>query len=152
MKLLKLTKYILCIIAVISTHANALPSDNKNVRFLNSASPSSLPFSDAVQVGDLLILSGKIGINPDTRKLAPGGVVAEADQTLKNIANSLKRHGYKMSDVVKCTVMLTDINDFTAFNQVYRKHFSPPYPARSAFAVSALALNSRVEVECMAAR
>jgi len=138
---------------VFTQQAMAKPNDGAHIEFLNAASgPSRFPFSDAVKVGDLLILSGKIGINTKTGKLAPGGIKGEADQTLKNIAMSLKTHGYSMKDVVKCTVMLTDIKDFGAFNEVYRKHFSAPFPARSAFAVSALALGSVVEVECMAAK
>ena len=135
---------------IITPCASAVNKDE--VEFLNlRPSNPALPFSDAVKVGNTLILSGKIGINPKTGKLATGGVVGEADQTLLNIAASLKAHGYSMKNVVKCTVMLTDINDFAAFNKVYSKHFTPPYPARSAFAVSALALNSTVEVECLAA-
>mgnify|MGYP000595568728 CR=1 FL=1 len=126
--------------------------DSKNVEFLNKK-PSSkqLPFSEAVKVGDMLILSGKIGFDPKTKALAPGGIKAEAHQTLVNIKQALSNYGYSMNQVVKCTVMLVDINDFKVFNQVYTQHFEPPYPARSAFAVNALALNSQVEVECIAA-
>ena len=120
-----------------------------NVTFLN-ANPSTLPFSEAVKVGDTLYLSGKIGLKG--KKLVPGGVKAEAAQVMTNIQQALARYDYTMSDVVKCTVMLTDINDFKAFNAVYKSFFSPPYPARSAFAVKALALNSTVEVECIAAK
>lgn len=138
---------------VFTQQAFADHKEGANVSFLNSASgPSRYPFSDAVKVGDLLILSGKIGIDTQKGQLAAGGIKAEAHQTLKNIATSLKTHGYSMKDVVKCTVMLTDINDYSTFNEVYRQHFSAPFPARSVMAVSALALNSVVEIECMAAK
>lgn len=121
------------------------------VDFLNSKPASTkLPFSEIVRVENTLYLSGQIGINPATKKLAEGGFKAETEQTLTNIKQTLQRHGYTMNQVVKCTVMLTDITDFKAFNDIYTRYFSPPYPARSAFSVSGLALNSKVEVECIA--
>lgn len=143
---------IIILSTLFSQVAIADHSEHAMVEFLNTKpSNAALPFSEAVRVGNTLFLSGKLGINPKTGKLAEGGVTAEAEQILLNIAYSLKKYGYSMSDVVKCTVMLTNITDFKAFNEVYSKHFTPPYPARSAFAVSALALNSTVEVECIAA-
>ena len=96
-------------------------------------------------------MSGQIGINPATGKLAAGGFEGEAKQTLENIKRTLEQHNYSMSNIVKCTVMLTNINDFKAFNAIYTQYFSVPYPARSAFAVNALALDSLVEVECIGA-
>ena len=108
------------------------------------------PFSEAVRVGDVLLLSGQIGTDA-SGSLVPGGITAESDQTLKNIAATLKRRDLGMEDVVKCTVFLADISEWAAFNEVYRKHFSAPYPARSALGASGLALDARVEVECVAA-
>lgn len=123
----------------------------KSVEFLNSRPASAtLPFSDIVRVENTLYLSGQIGINPATDKLVKGGIKAEAKQTLTNIKQTLNKHGYAMNQVVKCTVMLTDIADFKSFNEVYTSFFSPPYPARSAFAVNKLVLNSVLEVECIA--
>lgn len=125
--------------------------DQKNVEFLNTKPASKmLPFSEIVRVENTLYLSGQIGLDPQTGKLAKGGVIAESNQTLTNIKQALKNHGYGMENIVKCTVMLADIADFTAFNQVYTRFFTPPYPARSAFAVNALALGAKVEVECIA--
>jgi 2-iminobutanoate/2-iminopropanoate deaminase len=121
--------------------------------FLRSPDPAaaSLPFSEAVRSGDLLFLSGQIGTVPGKNNaLAEGGVEGEAEQTLSNIRSVLERHGASMRDVVKCTVFLADIKDWPAFNQVYRKHFSAPFPARSALAASGLALGAKVEVECIA--
>lgn len=124
---------------------------SNSVDFLNSKPASvNLPFSEMVRVENTLYLSGQIGFNPETKKLAEGGFVAETNQTLMNIKQTLEKHGYSMNNVVKCTVMLTDIGDFKAFNQVYTSYFTPPYPARSAFAVNKLALNASVEVECIA--
>lgn len=111
-----------------------------------------LPFSDAVIVGDLIFLSGQIGNLPGEPKLAPGGIVAEARRTMDNIGAVLEATGSSFEKVVKCTVMLADIAEWPAFNDVYATYFTPPYPARSAFAASGLALGARVEVECVARR
>ena len=110
-----------------------------------------LPFSEAVQVGDMLYLSGQIGVMPGTGKLVAGGIDAEARQTMENIGGILQRRGLTFDAVVKCTVMLGDIKDWPAFNAVYVGYFKPDrMPARSAFAASGLAYNGKVEVECWA--
>ncbi|WOJ97969.1 Rid family hydrolase [Congregibacter brevis] len=123
------------------------------VSFLNSSGSLSadLPFSEAVRVGDTVYLAGQLGALPGELTVVPGGIVPESRQTLENIRNTLKAHDLDMSDVVKCTVMLADISEWGAFNKVYAEFFSKPFPARSAFAASGLALNARVEVECIAA-
>lgn len=122
------------------------------VEFLNSGKvlPTNLPFSEAVRVGNTLYLSGQIGIAPGTLKLVPGGVREEARQVMENIRTTLEAHGRSMRDVVKCTVMLADISEWAAFNEVYKTYFSAPYPARSALGANGLALGARVEVECIA--
>jgi 2-iminobutanoate/2-iminopropanoate deaminase len=132
--------------------ASALAEPPGAVQFLNSGKvlPTSLPFSEAVRVGDTLYLSGQIGIVPGTLKLVPGGIKEETRQTMENISATLDAHGYAMRDVVKCTVMLADIAEWAAFNEVYRTFFSGRYPARSALGASGLALGARVEVECIA--
>lgn len=121
-------------------------------QFLNAPGDAELglPFSDAVRVGNLLILSGKLGNKPGTMELVPGGIKAEAKQTMENIKASLERYGSGMEDVVKCTVMMADIDEWPVFNEVYVTYFPGPKPARSAFAASGLALNGRLEVECWA--
>ena len=135
-----------------SSWVDAVEPVTQAIEFLNSKPASkNLPFSEIVRVENTLYLSGQIGFDPKTGKLVDGGLKAEAVQTLANIENSLNKYGYSMNNVVKCTVMLTDIADFKVFNQVYTRYFLPPYPARSAFAVKALALNASVEVECIAA-
>ena len=111
----------------------------------------SLPFSEAVRVGDLLYLSGQIGVAPGSLTLVPGGLEPEATQALANIKGVLERHGASLDRVVKCTVFLADIRDWPAFNTIYRQAFHAPYPARSAFAASGLALGARVEIDCIAA-
>ena len=123
------------------------------VAFLNSPAFAALglPFSEMVRVGDTLYLSGQMGNLPGTLTLAPGGIEAQARQTLQNIKTTLEAHGYSMAHIVKCTVMLADMNDWRAFNAVYTTFFTPPYPARSAFGSSGLALGGRLEMEVIAA-
>ena len=124
------------------------------IEFLNSGKvlPSDLPFSEAVRVGNTLYLSGQMGIVPGTMRMAPGGVRDQVRQTMENIKTSLEAHGATMQNIVKCTVMLADISDWPAFNEVYRSYFEEGrYPARSAFGANALALGARLEIECVAA-
>jgi 2-iminobutanoate/2-iminopropanoate deaminase len=124
------------------------------IEFLNSGkvTPTTLPFSEAVRVGNTLYLSGQIGIQPGTLNLVAGGIQAQARQTLENIKTTLETHGYAMRDVVKCTVMLADIAEWATFNEVYKTYFAPPYPARSALGANGLAMGARVEIECLAVR
>jgi reactive intermediate/imine deaminase len=113
--------------------------------------PEGLPFSEAVRVGNTVYLSGQMGIVPGTMRLAPGGIREQVRQTMENIKTTLETHGAAMRNLVKCTVMLADISDWPAFNEVYRTFFEEQrYPARSAFGANALALGARVEVECIA--
>ena len=146
-----MNKFLIAFLSILVILATSVQATT--IEFLNSKpSKPTLPFSEAVKVDNTLYLSGQIGINPKTGKLAQGGVTAEAEQILQNINHTLKKYDYQMKDVVKCLVMLTDINDFKAFNKVYSSHFKPPYPARSAFAAKELALGSVVEIECMAVK
>ena len=107
------------------------------------------PYSESARVGNLLFLAGQIGEDADG-KLVPGGIQAESEQMMLNIEAALARRGLAMENVVKCTVFLADIAEWGAFNEVYKKHFSHPYPARSALGASGLAVNARVEMECIA--
>ena len=109
-----------------------------------------LPFSEAVQLGDTLYVSGQVGNQPGTRTLAPGGLGPEAKQALDNMKAILERHGSSLDNVVKCTVFLADIKEWPAFNEIYRTFFNKNLPARSALAASGLANGARVEVECIA--
>ena len=112
---------------------------------------AKLPFSQAVRVGDVLYLSGQLGNKPGTMELAPGGVEAEARQTMENIGAVLKANGLSFDDVIKCTVMMADMKEWGAFNKIYVRYFKPDrLPARSAFGASGLALGAALELECMA--
>jgi 2-iminobutanoate/2-iminopropanoate deaminase len=126
--------------------ADAMPE------YLPSASAAATsPLSEAVRVGNMLYLSGQLGFLPGTRNLAPGGIAAETRQTMENIRGVLEKHGSSFDRVVKCTVMLADIKERDAMNEVYVTYFTQGHrPARSAFGTSGLAANGRVEIECMA--
>lgn len=139
----------LALAATVLFWLSAAIGDSGDIEYFSRS--DDLPFADAVRVDDLLFLSGMIGIKPDTTELAAGGIEAEARQTMDNIKATLERHGYGMKDLVKCTVMLADISEWETFNEVYRTYFDERFPARSAFGTSGLALDARVEVECIAA-
>lgn len=108
------------------------------------------PFSDAVRVGNMLYLSGKLGNIPGTSELVEGGIQAETRQTMENIKASLERHGSGLDRVVKCTVFLADIDEWASMNEIYTTYFPENRPARSALGASGLALGARVEIECLA--
>ena len=111
-----------------------------------------LPFSDAVRVGDMLFLSGQLGNRPGEMEVVPGGIQAETRQTMENIKAVLEANGSSMARVVKCLVMMADIAEWPAFNEVYKTYFDGDFPARSALGASGLALGARVEIECIAKR
>jgi len=109
-----------------------------------------LPFSDAVQVGETVYLSGVLGLGPDG-ELVKGGIGPQMTQTMENLRSALQRSGSSLAHVAKCTVILADIKDFSAMNEVYRRYFpADRLPARTSFVAKALVLNARVEVECVA--
>lgn len=107
------------------------------------------PISVAVRVDDTLYLSGFLGYDPETGGIIDGGIQAETRATLENIAAALDTFGSSMERVVKCTVFLADIAEWSPMNEVYTTFF-PNKPARSALGVSGLALGARVEIECIA--
>ena len=110
----------------------------------------ALPFSEAVRVGDMLYLSGTVGVEPGTVNLVPGGIGPETHRVMDNLKATVEKRGGSMEQLVKCTVFLADIKEWPAFNEVYRGYFKTNFPARSAFATNGLAYNARVEVECIA--
>ena len=109
----------------------------------------NLPFSDVAQVGNLLFLSGHLGVAPGTNSLVPGGIAAETRQALENIKKTLEANESSLDRVFKCTVMLADIDEWEPMSDVYRDYL-PHKPARSTFGTGGLALGARVEIECIA--
>ena len=116
----------------------------------DNAGELGLPFSDAVRTGDLLVLSGQLGNLPGTRTLAPGGMTGQARQAMENVKAIVEDNGLSMADIVKCTVMLADMNDWASFNEVYVAYFPGRKPARSAFGAAGLAFGAKLEIECWA--
>jgi reactive intermediate/imine deaminase len=142
---------LIALVALFAATAVSLSAESR-ARFLNSANAEKLklPFSEAVRAGDLLYLSGQIGNVPGEPAPVPGGIVAESRQALTNIEQVLQRNGSTLDEVIKCTIFLVDMAEWSKFNAVYREFFKPPYPTRSAVGVKELALGARVEVECLA--
>jgi 2-iminobutanoate/2-iminopropanoate deaminase len=109
-----------------------------------------LPFSAAVRVGDMLYLSGVLGTLPGTLTLVVG-MEGQARQTMENIGATLRFCGLGYADIVKCTVMLVDMAEWSTFNKIYVTYFAADrLPARSAFGCTGLVLGARLEVECLA--
>ena len=137
---------------ILACQQERAPASAQEVEYLMSTATSEmgLPFSDAVRVGNVLYLSGQIGNVPGTLELVPGGIVEETRQTLENIRTILDRHGSSLGHVVKCTVMIEDMSEWPAMNEVYRTFFTEHLPARSAFGADGLALGAAVEIECFA--
>jgi 2-iminobutanoate/2-iminopropanoate deaminase len=114
------------------------------VEYLTPYGAPTRPFSPAVRVGNMLFLSGQIGVRPDaTGELVPGGIEGETRQALENIRDVLVRSGSSMDRVVKCLVMMADMREWDRMNAVYATYFPNQKPARSAF-------GARVEIECTA--
>lgn len=112
---------------------------------------AGLPFSDAVRVGDVLYLSGQLGMVPGKMELVPGGIEAETRQMMEHVARILNANGLSFDHVFKCLVMMKDMREWPAFNNIYLEYFKPDrLPARSAFGAAGLALGAAVEMECWA--
>jgi 2-iminobutanoate/2-iminopropanoate deaminase len=153
MNFMKSPAFLWCVVVII---AGCMPAkehsmSDRKPEFLNSpeAAARNWPFSQAVRAGDFLFLAGQIGTDA-SGKVVAGGIVPESRQMLENIKAVLEENGASLRDVVKCTVFLADMAEWSTFNGVYTQFFTKPYPARSAFGANGLALNSRVEVECIA--
>ena len=114
--------------------------------------PGSLPFSKVIEANGFLFLAGQIGDAPGSNGPVPGGIEAETRAMLANVGRLLEAVGLGYSDVVKCTVYITDFGDFAAMNAVYREVFATEPPTRATVGVTQLALGARVEIEVLAAR
>lgn len=113
--------------------------------------PSAIgPYSQAIDCGDFVVLSGQIPIVPATGMLAEGGIEAQARQMFGNISAVLQQAGLSFSDVVKTTVFMKDLAEFGILNSIYGEYFSEPFPARSCVEVSALPKGALVECEVVA--
>lgn len=110
------------------------------------------PYSQAIEAGGMVFASGQLPINPATGAFPEGGIKEQTRQSILNAEAILKEAGCSLANVVKTTVLLADIADFVAMNEVYASFFSEPFPARSAFAVRDLPKGALVEIEMIAAK
>ena len=110
------------------------------------------PYSQAVEANGLLFISGQVAIDPATGKVVEGGITEQTEQVMQNIEAILQEAGYRFSDVIKSTCLLSDMKNFTAMNAVYGKYYPENPPARAAFAVKELPLGVLVEIETIAAK
>lgn len=110
------------------------------------------PYSQGIAVDGFVFCSGQLGLDPATGELVPGGVEAQAERALRNLAAVLDAAGAAMGDLVKTTIFLADMGDFATVNAVYARHVPNPPPARSTFAVGALPKGGLVEIEAIARR
>lgn len=108
------------------------------------------PYSQAIVANGFVYTAGQVGADPKTGTLVEGGIEAQTEQVLKNIAAVLKASGSSLESVVKTTVFLADMNDFAKMNEVYAKYFKAPFPARSTVQVARLPRDAKVEIEAVA--
>ena len=108
------------------------------------------PYSQAVRSGQLLFVSGQVPLDPATGTIVEGDIAAQTRQVFANLAAVLKAGGRSFADVVKTTVFLSDMNDFTVVNDVYGTYFTQPYPARATVEVARLPKDARVEIDLIA--
>lgn len=148
----KLTFPIAVIAAVllITCFVFADAGEGLKVIFSEKAPAPIGPYSQAIKSGGQIFLSGQIGLQPATAKLISGGIKEETLQALKNLDEVLKAAGCSLADVVKCTVYLSNMNDFAAFNEVYSQYFSSWKPARETVGVAALPGGACIEISAVA--
>jgi 2-iminobutanoate/2-iminopropanoate deaminase len=121
-------------------------------RAIKTGKPPQGPvvLSPAIVAGELVFTSGQIGVDPKTSQMVEGGFEAQAEQVLRNLAAVLEAAGSDMSQVLKTTVFLADMDDFNKMNEIYRRHFKEDPPARSTVQVARLPRNARIEIEAVA--
>ncbi|MCX7879904.1 MAG: RidA family protein [Ignavibacteria bacterium] len=123
----------------------------KEIIYTEKAPKPIGPYSQAIKVGAFIFLSGQIGVDPSTNNLEEG-VENQFVQIMKNIENILVATNSKLSDIVKVTIYLVDINDFEKLNQLYSRYFTEPYPARETVEVSRLPKNAKIEISIIAVK
>lgn len=148
---MRITPYVYTLFLVFAISLSACGQEKEAFIFHKSPDPErqKAPFSEVVQAGNLYFLAGQIGFDRPAGHLAEGGIQGETEQAIKNIQGVLQRHGLSLDNVVKCTVILKDIDDFAAFNEVYVKYFTKK-PARTTYAAAGLAVGAKIEIDVIA--
>ncbi len=141
----------LTVIACFSLPALSQTTDKKIIETKNAPSPIG-PYSQAVQTGNLVFVSGQIGKDPVSGTMKNDNIKDEATQVMDNVKAVLAAAGLTMDNVVKTTIYLTDINDFKPVNEVYGSYFKADYPARETVEVSHLPAGAKVEISVIAER
>ena len=141
----------LCTIPLLSTliFSKEINEMSKEIISTENAPQAIGPYSQAVKAGGLMFISGQIPLNPETGDLVSGSIEDEANQVLQNIKSICEAAGHGMEDIVKITFFLTDLGNFATVNEVMKKHFSEPYPARATVEISGLPLGVNVEIEAI---
>ena len=124
----------------------------KKVISTSNAPKAIGPYSQAIEINGILFISGQIPIDPATGKIIEGGITEQAEQVMENIRAILLEAGYELSDVVKSTCLLNDMDNFAAMNEVYGKYYVENPPARAAYAVVKLPLGALIEIETIAVK
>ena len=141
----------LCTIPLLSTliFSKEINEMSKEIISTENAPQAIGPYSQAVKAGGLMFISGQIPLNPETGDLVSGSIEDEANQVLQNIKSICEAAGHGMEEIVKITIFLTDLGNFATVNEVMKKHFSEPYPARATVEISGLPLGVNVEIEAI---
>lgn len=124
----------------------------RNIILTNKAPKAVGPYSQAIDTGNTLYVSGQIPVNPQTGQMVEKDIILQTRQVMENIRNIIFDAGYSMENVVKCTCLLTDLNSFKSFNEVYEEYFKNDPPARATFQVAALPLGAMIEVDAIAVK
>jgi 2-iminobutanoate/2-iminopropanoate deaminase len=125
--------------------------DKKIIKSAKAPAPIG-PYNQAVQSGNMLFISGQIAINPSTDQLVKDDIIAETHQVMQNLKAILSEAGMTFNEVLKTTIFVTDINNFSIINEVYGKYFNDYFPARETVQVAALPKNVNVEISMIAAK
>ena len=123
---------------------------HKQIVVAENAPKAIGPYSVGVKIGDFVFTAGQLGINPETGSIVNGGIAEQTTQALENLRAVLEAGGSSLSNVIKTTVFLRDMNDFSKMNDVYAEFFTENFPARSAVQVARLPLDAQVEIEAVA--
>ena len=124
---------------------------SKEIISTNKAPQAIGPYSQAVKTGNLIFISGQVPINPETGDVVSGSIEDQTNQVIQNILNICEAAGHDLGSIVKLSIFLTDLGNFSIVNEVMKKYFSEPYPARATIEVSGLPLGVDVEIEAIVA-
>jgi 2-iminobutanoate/2-iminopropanoate deaminase len=126
-------------------------SDKRAVRTENAPAPfQGAPYSQGIVAGDMVFVSGQLGIDPAHGQVVEGGIVPQTEQVMRNLAAILAEAGCTIDDVVMTSIYLIDLEDFQAMNEVYSRHLSEPFPARATVQIAALPSGARIEIAVVA--